>query len=354
MTQNTRINAFIELGKLLLKFIKHPEKAEYSSIIRQAILNSYKENPWFTEDNIMYALKSITINLTEENLKKWLKPYDLTLFSPLIKERGKRVRSIAVIMAGNIPLVGFHDFLCVVISGHRFLGKLSAKDKFLLPALSDILIKLELGFKEQIFFSKDKISSFDAVIATGSDNTARYFEYYFGKYPHIIRKNRNSVAVLGGDETKDDLRKLGIDIFQYFGLGCRNVSKIFVPENYNFTRLFEAFADFEFVKDNTKYINNYEYHKTILTMNETSFKDNDFVLLKEDTSIASPTAVIHYEYYRNIADVNKSLNVNKEKIQCIVSNNKDVQNCIPFGTSQQPKLSDYADGVDTMKFLLKL
>lgn len=348
MTLNKRINVFINLGELLLDFVKHLKEAEYSSVINKAILNSYKENPWFTEDNIMYALKSIAIKLTEENFNKWLKPYDLT---------EKEARLIAVIMAGNIPLVGFHDFLCVLISGNKFLGKLSAKDKFLLPALTDILIKIEPDFKERIFFAEDsQLSkfSFDAVIATGSNNTARYFEYYFGKYPHIIRKSRGSVAVLNGNETNDDLKKLGIDIFQYFGIGCRNVSKIFVPQNYDFTGLFEAFADFDYVIHNQKYLNNYKYHKVIFIMNKILFKDNGFLILNEDTSIASPVSVIHYEYYENIEVINNQLEQNKEKIQCIVSNTKNVKNCIPFGTSQQPELWDYADGVDTIKFLLEL
>ena len=257
-------------------------------------------------------------------------------------------------MAGNIPLVGFHDFLCVLISGNKFLGKLSQNDPYLLPALSQILIEIDNRYQDYISFTTDRISGFDAVIATGSNNTARYFEYYFGKYPNIIRKNRNSIAVLSGNETKEELALLAEDMFLYFGLGCRNVSKIFVPTGYNFFLLTEACKQFAGFLNNNKFRNNYDYYKTIFLMNNQAFIDGGFYLLQENQLLHNPVSVFHYEYYPDRSHFIDFITENKENLQCIVANIPDLPEAIPFGSAQKPGLGDYADNIDTIEFLLKL
>jgi len=252
-------------------------------------------------------------------------------------------------MAGNIPLVGFHDFLSVLITGNKVLAKLSSNDTVLLPFLAKKLIEIEPGFAELIEFTEERLSNFDAVIATGSNNTARYFEYYFGKYPSIIRKNRNSVAILTGNETPEQLDALAEDIFRYFGLGCRNVSKLFLPKDYNFDPFFNAMYGWKEIINNNKYINNYDYNKAVYLMSNIELLDNEFLLLKEDNGFSSPISVVFYQYYESEDELRKYLSENKEHIQAIVSE-KD----IPFGAAQKPQLWDYADGVDTVSFLLNL
>jgi len=258
-------------------------------------------------------------------------------------------------MAGNIPLVAFHDWFCVLLSGNKFKGKLSSDDNLLLPFLSKVLITIEPYFENQIEFTEGQLKNMDAVIATGNNNSARYFEYYFSKLPHIIRKNRNSVAVLDGTEKSDELGLLGKDIFQYFGLGCRNVSKLFVPEKYKFDMFFESIIEFKDIVMHNKYANNYEYNRTIYLMNsDKSLLDNNFLLLKADLSYSSPIGVLFYEFYSDINSLNAKLENEKEQIQCIVSKNNNVKNAIGFGKAQCPSLNDYADGIDTMKFLISL
>jgi hypothetical protein len=259
-----------------------------------------------------------------------------------------------VVMAGNIPLVGFHDFLCVLISGNCFLGKLSRNDYYLLPTLAQILTSIDSRYKERITFTTDKIQGFDAVIATGSNNTSRYFEYYFGKYPHIIRKNRNSIAILSGHETPEDLAALTMDMFLYFGLGCRNVNKIFVPAGYNFFQLTEACKQFADYINHNNFRNNYDYYKTIFLMNNQSFIDGGFYILQENQLLHNPVSVFHYEYYIVISEVQSFIADNKENLQCIVGNMAEIPGIIPFGKAQKPHLDDYADNIDTIEFLLKL
>jgi len=245
--------------------------------------------------------------------------------------------------------------LCVLLSGNKFLGKLSSEDKLLLPFLAKILVDIEPGFAEFIDFTDGQLKGMDAVIATGSNNSARYFEHYFGKYPHIIRKNRNSVAVLNGREKKQELAELGKDVFRYFGLGCRNVSKLFVPRNYNFNDFYEAIFEQKEIVNNNKYANNYDYNKTVYLMsNDPGLLDNNFLLLKQDQRYSSPIGVLFYEFYDQITELNARLEKDKDQIQCIVSNDPQVADAIPLGTAQCPGLSDYADGVDTMSFLVGL
>jgi hypothetical protein len=255
-------------------------------------------------------------------------------------------------MAGNIPLVGFHDFISVLISGNKILVKQSSNDQKLLPIIAEYLVQLEPGFASKIEFTPDRLINFDAVIATGSNNTARYFEYYFKDKPSIIRKNRNSVAVLTGNESESELKLLSEDIFRYFGLGCRNVSKLYVPKDYNFDPFFKAILPWADLMKHAKYANNYDYNKAVYLMSEFKLLENGFLMLKGDNSFGSPIATLFYEVYEDLENLKKTLEANKENLQCIVSNNV-LQSEIEFGQTQHPRLWDYADNVNTLDFLKK-
>jgi Acyl-CoA reductase (LuxC) len=342
-----RIKSFVQLGEFLRDYSSGEIESVRSKELDDIVINDRIYNPWFTEQNIKDAIKAIGESLSSEKLNLWINKY------PEL-DKQKKTRIIGVVTAGNIPLVGFHDFITVLISGNKFLGKLSTKDNRLLKFIVDYLIELDKEFESLIEFTEDKLENFDAVIATGSNNTARYFEYYFGKYPHIIRKNRNSVAVLTGDETKEEIELLAKDVFSYFGLGCRNVSKLFIPADYSFENFFENIEDYSYVYQHNKYANNYDYNKSVYLMNQIQHLDNGFVILKEDENLSSPIGVLFYQHYNKIDDVNKFLEMNKDQIQCVVSNQDIVNDKIPFGKAQQPELWDYADNVDTMSFLLNL
>jgi hypothetical protein len=327
--------SFIRLGTLFKSLNGENE-------FEELVVKTRAKNPWFTRENILFSFSAWAEALTNEQMNQWLQPYEALL------EKNHSPNTIGVINAGNIPLVGFHDFLCVIMSGNKYLGKNSSDDPYLMPFVAEKLLQVESKLKERISFA-DKLSGFDAVIATGSNNSARYFEYYFGKYPHIIRMNRNAVAVLTGNETTDDLKNLGQDIFQYFGLGCRNVSKIFIPENYELKIFFEGIESFSSVSQHHKYMNNHDYNNAVYLLKKIPFLDNGFVLLKEDEAIPSPISVVYYEFYNDFKSLEQKLEAEKDKLQCIVG--KDF---IPFGRAQHPQLWDYADGVDTMSFLLML
>ncbi len=341
---------FASLGSVLLNFLSGNLSTEDKnhSLLSTAIVNSCKENGYFTNDSIRYALKAIGEMLAQPKLATWANIYKLN------RQFANSPKTIGVVMAGNIPLVGFHDFLCVLITGNHFLGKLSQQDRHLLPAIAEILIEIDRGYKHCIQFTQDKIQGFDAVIATGSNNTARYFEYYFGKYPHIIRKNRNSIAVLSGNETHDELNSLAEDMFLYFGLGCRNVSKLFVPEGYDFNRLANASASFSHYIDHNHFRNNYDYYKTIFQMNNLAFIDCGFFILQENPSLHNPVSVIHYENYSDEEQIRRFMDENHENLQCIIGNSFEVDGILPFGNAQKPQLSDFADNIDTLNFLLEL
>lgn len=349
-----RIDAFVRLGKLLKGFAKPGEQQqdslynEFSERMEAAIRAAYFHNGWFTEANVRSAFEGIAAYLDERSLRAWLDKY------PELENKSSDPKRVGVIMAGNIPMVGFHDMLCVLLSGNIFVGKLSSDDKILLPRVVEMLIAIEPGFKDRVIFTEARMNDVDAMIATGSNNTSRYFEYYFGKYPHIIRKNRSSVAVLDGSETEEELRGLGKDIFQYFGLGCRNVSKLFIPQDFDLDRFFKAIYDYKWIVDNKKYGNNYDYNKTVYLLNGEQLLENGFVLLKEDIALSSPVAVIFYERYTDDEALRDRLRIDAASIQCIVSKRKDIKNKIDFGKTQCPAPWDYADGVDTMKFLLQL
>ncbi len=309
---------------------------------------AYNRNPWFTIPFLTEAVDAIrTTMLDEAKLNAWLSQYEL---HPVNKTLG-------LIFAGNLPLVGFHDFLVGYVAGCKLKIKLSSKDDVLFPYLLSLLAQTDTSLDEQVTLV-NKLEDFDAVIATGSDNTNRYFEYYFRNHPKVLRKNRNSVAVLTGAETKEELNALGKDIFTYFGFGCRNVSKVFVPEGYVFNAFFEAIEnDFAWLHHHTKYMNNYDYNRTLLLMNSVPHLSNNFLMISENESLASPISVLHYETYKNVEELQAKMLMHKDKIQCVVSRKSaltDGFSPIPFGHTQQPGLSDYADGVDTLKFLLEL
>lgn len=355
MNLSERIKAFSDLGLFLSQLndnkvnktlqTKNNLNQNCFEALQMQIKRAYEYNGWFTKENILKALKNWSTALTEDNLKQWTKPYSFKENPP---------KTVAVIMAGNIPLVGFHDFLSVLISGNKIIVKQASNDSLLLPILVKFLEGYSAEFKNTITLVdslKDK--NFDAIIATGSNNTARYFEYYFSKYPHIIRKNRNSVAILTGKETEEELKELGNDIFQYFGLGCRSVSKLFVPKNYNFDLFFKAIYPFKDIINYKKYENNYDYNKAVYLMSLFKLTENGFLILKEDSSYSSPIATLFYEYYDDLDTLNQQLQDDSEKIQCIVSNEK-IHKAISFGETQKPKLWDYADDVDTLDFLTKL
>lgn len=348
MQLQQRINAFVKLGNLLLQFSENNLKkntvsgyVRYFAEIEEMLKLANASNGWFTEDNLRFTLKSWGEALTASNIKEWLSAYNIP-----DSNSDKRV---AIVMAGNIPLVGFHDFICVLLSGHSVLGKLSSNDKVLLPFFTKYLIAFEPAFKDKIELTTEKLENFDAVIATGSNNTALYFEHYFGAYPNIIRKNRNSVAIISGNETPKQMEALADDIFRYFGLGCRNISKIYVPETYNWDHFFNGMFAWKDIINNHKYINNYDYNKAVYLMSNIKLLDNEFMLLKEDTGYSSPISVVFYEKYASFKTLIATLDSEKENIQCMVS-----ENHLPFGAAQEPKLSDYADGIDTMTFLLGL
>ena len=334
MNLQSRIQAFTHLGEYLKTDIY--QEAEEQLHLAKVL------NPWFTKENIDKALNAWHEQLKVDMLTAWLNPCKL--------EEVSSPKKVLIIMAGNIPLVGFHDFLTVLISGHKVVVKMSSTDNVLLKVLIEKLISIAPDFKDSIAFIDDvKNRKFDGVIATGSDNSAQYFEYYFKGAKKIIRKNRRSVAVLDGTESAMELKGLAVDVFAYFGLGCRNVSKLFLPKGYDLNKLFEAFFPYSHVVEHKKYGNNYDYNKAIFLMGSNKLVENGFLLMKEDKSLLSPVAMLYYEYYNDVHTVEQFVEENTEQLQCVVSK-KD----IPFGNTQQPNLWDYADGVDTVDFLREL
>ena len=350
MTLETKKNVFIALGKFLSQFSENENSRKEGVLANDLFFDSFidliklsqSHNGWYTPEQVYFALESWAKALTKENLDTWLNAYDFENITP---------KRVALILAGNIPLVGFHDFVSVLITGNHALIKTSSNDQHLLPFLVKYLIHIEPEFANRISFVEGKLENFDAVIATGSNNTARYFEYYFKDKPSIIRKSRNSVAVLNGQETKEDLVALGEDIFRYFGLGCRNVSKLFVPKGYSFDTFFEALFEYQDVIHYEKYANNYDYNKAVFLMSNFKLLDNGFLTIKEDSSHASPISSVFYEYYEDLTILEQKLASEAENLQCIVSNNL-IKDSIAFGQTQQPNLWDYADNIDTITFLL--
>lgn len=351
MNLEKRINAFVKLG-LFLKQFKNDNKNDSLNKINQLFYEDFQNlinrqkayNGWFDEKNVRNAIDAIAEMLNEERLKQWLNAYSL---------KECVTKNIGVIMAGNIPLVGFHDFLTVLITGNNIKIKLSSNDKTLLPKVAEILTYIEPEFIGRIAFV-DKLVDFDAVLATGSNNTSRYFKQYFGKYPHLIRNNKTSIAIISENDTKKDIEKLGQDVFTYYGLGCRNVSKLFLPKNYPLDNVFEAFYSFGSVIENNKYANNYDYNKAVYLLGKNKIFDNNFLLMKEERQLDSPIGVLYYEYYDDVNDLNEYLNKIASNIQCMVSSKNTPIKTFLFGEAQNPGLADYADGVDTVQFVNEL
>lgn len=346
MKLEDRIKALAALGNQMNSRAEAGDEA-FEVLCRQA----YLKNNWFTRGNIEQALLAWAGQLTEEKITNWLNDYAIS--------NEATVKRVGVINAGNIPLVGLHDMLSVLLCGHRYTGKNSSEDNLLLPYFASLLTDIETGFKDCIEFV-DRLTVFDAVIATGSNNSARYFESYFARVPHIIRKNRSAVAIVTGNEQPGDFGKLGMDIFQYFGMGCRNVSKMFVPEGYDFKNFFEGIYEFNDVMQHSKYMNNFDYNNAMLLMKLVPFLQNGFLIIHEDTRVASPIAVVHYETYADKNELVKKLDAAEEQIQCLVTIEKLelksalVKRQVAFGMAQSPALNDYADGVDTIAFLSSL
>jgi hypothetical protein len=341
------IQSFCQLGKIMSHVgndlpwtgfelgLTEAEHTELNSVIQ----TQHHHNGWFTEELIRKSLRNFSSWLNEQDLLSWLSNYTFSN-SP---------KNVAVIMAGNIPLVGFHDFLCVLASGNRVICKLSSDDNKLLPLLSKILIQILPELESRIAFSDRNLKGFDAIIATGSNNSLIHFKQYFSKYPHLFRQNRTSIAVLTGEETKKELHLLGNDILDYFGRGCRNVTHLLIPKGFELNRFFEAIVDQGEVINNKKYGNNYDYNKAIHLMNQAVFLDNNFILLKESKELFSPLAMLHYHYYESEVEVSNYLEEHQNDIQCVVG-----KNYIPFGKAQCPSINDYADNVDTMNWLTRL
>jgi hypothetical protein len=305
-------------------------------------------NPWFTRNSLFKSLRGIGSMLKKEVLEEWLQHYDIP--QVLTQE----ARTVGLVMAGNIPLVGFHDLMSVLATGHRVLAKPSSKDDRLIRKVAEVLSYIDPEMGSRICFTDDRLSGIDAVIATGSNNSSRYFEYYFRNIPYIIRKNRNGVAVLSGRESEEELVALGEDIFTYFGMGCRNVTKLYIPESYDLKILMAALERFLPLYQHFKYGNNVDYYRTVYLMNLVPLLDNGVLLLKEDRSIASPVGVVFYERYSEIVHVLKQLDLRREEIQCIVSTDPGLEGSLRPGTTQEPMPWDYADGVDTIRFLIEL
>ena len=338
MTKNQRIALLAQLGEYLVSG---------DELLGAVMHRTQYNNGWLTIENCKKSASAIAENfLQKEQLENWARQYG-------VKEN-TTPKKVGIVMAGNIPLVGFHDLLAVFLAGHQAKIKLSDKDKFLMPHLIKKMRDWNAAIQPYLEVT-ERLAGFEAVIATGSNNSARYFEQYFGKYPNIIRKNRNAIAVLEGTETADELYALGNDVFEYFGLGCRNVSKLYLPKDFKFEPLLEAFHEYNSIVLNTKYKNNFDYNYAMFMLNKVAYKANGCILLVEDKAITSRIASLHYEFYDKADNLVEELTNRASEIQCVVSKmNLPSIKTIPFGEAQQPSLTDYADGVDTMEFLINL
>jgi len=328
-TVEKRMDLLVRLGKYM-----QSDDENWLEVLELAI----SRNAWFTKDAVAIAVENIAVQFLQPGkLETWLQQYQLPA----------QPKKVGIVMAGNIPLVGFHDFLCGFVSGHLLHLKLSSKDEVLLRHLIEVLTTWEPEVANQVTIA-EQLKNCDAYIATGSNNTARYFEQYFGKYPNIIRKNRTSVALLEGDETDEELEALGRDIFTFFGLGCRNVTQLCVPEGYDFSRIMEMYKAYDHYMDHNKYKNNYDYYFAIYLLNKVPFLSNDSLMLVENEMPFSAVSVLHYRYYSDVKTLARELE-QRQDIQTIVG-----RGFTDFGSAQSPSLDNYADGLDTMAFLCSL
>jgi hypothetical protein len=347
MNRKELINAFSLLGNIFKAIAEQEEypgtsigltASEYTQF-EEAISKARLYNAWFTEGNVRKALKGLSFWLDDATLTNWLEGMPFS-DSP---------KNVGIIMAGNIPLVGFHDFLSVVLSGHKAMLKLSSDDSYLWKCILSIFLKVVPHFAVCFSVQEGKMGDLEAVIATGSDNSSRYFAYYFGKYPHIIRKNRTSVAILTGNESVHDLELLAEDIFAYYGLGCRNVSQLLLPPNFDINRIFKALLSRQGIIHHHKYANNFDYQRAVALLNKEEVLENGFVLFKKSRAVYSPLAVVNYDFYQDEQDIQQFISENESKIQTVVG-----KAYLSFGEAQRPRIDDYADGVNTLNFLSSL
>ncbi|MFN4300294.1 MAG: acyl-CoA reductase [Thermaurantimonas sp.] len=343
MTFGTEIQILTEFGNKLNKLVEEYRNQNLSSDIQELIQKASAINPWFTPENVWYGLSYWASMLNEENLENWLDKY---------QKEHKSVKNVGIITAGNIPFVGVHDLICVYLSGHNASVKTSSDDPLLTKWMISILAEVDQSVAERIRFV-DRLENIDAVIATGSNNSARYFEYYFGKYPNIIRKNRNSIAIVTADTTYDQLKCLADDVFLYFGLGCRSVSKLYLPEGFDLQRIFGAFYDWRYIIQHHRYASNYDYNRVVYLMSKEPILENGFFILRQNQALATPVSVVHYEYYSSNDELALIINQLRDQIQCIVGAESSL--CTDdYGKAQWPSIDSYADGVDTLQFLLQL
>lgn len=350
MQRNEIVQAFHRLGNVLRAAADDssdysPESSEWVEEFRVLISDSMYENPWFIPDFVRHRFMVIAAMLEADRLESWLENYDTHTQVP---------KKVLVVMAGNIPAVGFHDMLCVLVSGHSMIAKLSSEDQKIIPAMARFLISENQRFADKVEFSTSIVKNFDAVIATGSDNTSRYFNYYFGRYPNIIRRNRNSLAIIYGDESKEAMQGIVADILLYFGKGCRSVSQIMVPKSYDFSALIEVMQSFSFMAHHSKFANNYDYQKAIALVNGHYYMDSGFLLLLPSDRLSAAVGVLHYSSYDKPDDCTEYCNRNKDFIQCVVSDKPLPIPTVRPGKAQYTGLIDYADEVDTLDFLIKL
>ncbi|MFO7573678.1 MAG: acyl-CoA reductase [Bacteroidales bacterium] len=339
MNLDKSINAFAILGRTFREAVSGTEN-DLTKGLLELISNYHQSNAWFTPDNVRKAISAYGDELTGANIKKWLSAYPgINILRP--------ARKVAIIMAGNIPAVGFHDMMCVLLTGNIAVIKASSKDDRLISEIASILCVAEPAISDRIVFADGPVTDFEMVIATGSDNSSRYFEFYFGKYPSLIRRNRTGVALITGNENDAEMEGLGEDVFSYFGLGCRSITKIYMPPKYDLKRLAKAWAKYSTVTGNSKYVSNYQYHKAVMTVNREQFHDAGFVLLRKDDSLFSPVAVINYQE-ADPAGFDSLISPLSDKIQVVTG-----RGYTPHGFAQKPKLWDYHDNIDTIGFLLK-
>ncbi|TFH33374.1 MAG: acyl-CoA reductase [Bacteroidia bacterium] len=342
MTKGEIIKAFAELGIIMADAASDSPFSSEAKWLRERMDDQYLSNKWFTPGNVRFAVKSLSHMISRDNLEKWFNIYD-------IQSIRRTPLTVALVMAGNIPLVGFHDLLCVLASGNMALVKTSSKDPGLTMNITEILGRINPLFSNRINFSGEALSDYNAMIATGSDNSRRYFEYYFGSKPHLFRSNRSSLGLVVTGTTDEELRLLGRDIFSYFGLGCRNVSKLLVNRDFDTDRLTELWSGYRYLSEHQGWSNNYRYNRALFNINGVKFTDGRSFLLTENSSLFPPLSVIHYQYYDNPSDATSDIASGANKIQCITG-----PGYIPYGKSQQPELWDYADNIDTIRFLLTI
>ena len=347
MEKKAIIQVFGQLGKALSAFTHNEQWPGYESGLTEEEFQSFQRlinkevqiNPWFTKENCIKALNGIVHLIEKESLESFSDSYQFT----------QKPKTVALIMAGNLPFVGFHDLLCVLITGNKALCKLSSSDSRIPAKLIEWMLEWNPELKDRIQVSLGPIKNYNAVIATGSNNSIAQFENYFGHVPHLFRKNRTSIALLDGSETDEELSGLASDCFDFFGMGCRNVSKLYLPAGFSLNRIFENFLGQAHLIQHHKYGNNYDYNRTIFLMNQIPFLDNNVFMLKEDEGIHAPLSVIYYEFYEEKELILNKLNSMKEELQAIVGHD-----FIPFGKAQAPDITDFADGVDTCKWLNSL